>query len=99
MAGSNRASRKASISKKSTEPSQFASPSEPGHGGASSRWIAQAVDDSLRRLGTDRIDLYQQHFPDDGVPIEETLGALDELVAAGKVRQIGNSNFSGDQIA
>jgi aryl-alcohol dehydrogenase-like predicted oxidoreductase len=79
---------------------KFASPlGEPGHGGASSRWIAQAVDDSLRRLGTDRIDLYQQHFPDDGVPIEETLGALDELVAAGKVRQIGNSNFSGDQIA
>ena len=79
---------------------KFASPlGEPGHGGASARWIAQAADDSLRRLGTDRIDLYQQHFPDDSVPIDETLGALNELVAAGKVRQIGNSNFSAEQIA
>jgi aryl-alcohol dehydrogenase-like predicted oxidoreductase len=79
---------------------KFASPlGAPGHGGASARWIAEAVEGSLRRLGTDRIDLYQQHLPDDSVPIEETLGALDELVAAGKVRQIGNSNFSGEQIA
>jgi aryl-alcohol dehydrogenase-like predicted oxidoreductase len=79
---------------------KFASPlGEPGHGGASARWIAQAAEDSLRRLGTDHIDLYQQHFPDDSVPVEETLGALNELVTAGKVRQIGNSNFSGEQIA
>ena len=79
---------------------KFASPlGGEGPGGASARWVAQAVEDSLRRLGTDRIDLYQQHFPDDGVPIEETLGALNELVEAGKVRQIGNSNFSAEQIA
>jgi aryl-alcohol dehydrogenase-like predicted oxidoreductase len=79
---------------------KFASPlGEPGHGGASARWIAQAVEDSLRRLGTDHIDLYQQHVPDDSVPIDETLGALNELVTAGKVRQIGNSNFSAEQIA
>jgi aryl-alcohol dehydrogenase-like predicted oxidoreductase len=64
-----------------------------GQGGASARWIAEAVEGSLRRLGTDRIDLYQQHRPDDTVPIEETLGALDALVQAGKVREIGNSNF------
>jgi aryl-alcohol dehydrogenase-like predicted oxidoreductase len=57
-----------------------------------------AVEGSLRRLGTDRIDLYQQHGPDPNVPIEETLGALDQLVQAGKVREIGNSNFSGEQI-
>jgi aryl-alcohol dehydrogenase-like predicted oxidoreductase len=79
---------------------KFASPlGGPGQGGASARWIAQAVEDSLRRLDTDWIDLYQQHFPDDSIPIDETLGALDQLVAAGKVRQIGNSNFSAEQIA
>jgi aryl-alcohol dehydrogenase-like predicted oxidoreductase len=56
------------------------------------------VDDSLKRLGTDRIDLYQLHRPDPEVPIGETLGALDELVKAGKVREIGCSNFSADQL-
>lgn len=66
--------------------------------GASARWIATAVEDSLRRLGTDRIDLYQQHEPDPTVPIEETLQALDDLVHAGKVLAIGHSNFSADQI-
>lgn len=70
----------------------------PAHGGASARWVAEAVEGSLRRLGTDRIDLYQQHFPDPNVPIEETLGALDKLVRDGKVREIGSSNFSGEQI-
>ncbi|HEX9530591.1 MAG TPA: aldo/keto reductase [Acidimicrobiales bacterium] len=69
-----------------------------GTGGGSARWVRQAVEDSLRRLGTDRIDLYQQHFPDTAVPIEETLGALNELVEAGKVREIGNSNYSAEQI-
>ena len=69
-----------------------------GQGGASARWIAEAVEGSLRRLGTDRIDLYQQHRPDDSVPIEETLGALDALVRAGKVREIGNSNFRTRQV-
>jgi aryl-alcohol dehydrogenase-like predicted oxidoreductase len=71
---------------------------DPNHKGASARWINQAVDDSLRRLGTDRIDLYQQHVPDPDTPIEETLEALDGLVRAGKVREIGNSNFSAEQI-
>jgi aryl-alcohol dehydrogenase-like predicted oxidoreductase len=71
---------------------------DPSHAGASARWVAEAVERSLRRLGTDRIDLYQQHGPDPNVPIEETLDALDKLVRDGKVREIGNSNFSGSQI-
>jgi len=79
---------------------KFAAPidSDPEHRGASGRWVRDAVDGSLRRLGTDRIDLYQQHGPDPTVPIQETLEALDSLVKAGKVREIGNSNFSGEQI-
>jgi aryl-alcohol dehydrogenase-like predicted oxidoreductase len=71
---------------------------DPSHAGASARWVTEAVEGSLRRLGTDRIDLYQQHGPDPNVPIEETLGALYRLVQAGKVREIGNSNFSGEQV-
>jgi aryl-alcohol dehydrogenase-like predicted oxidoreductase len=71
---------------------------DPSHAGASARWIAEAIEGSLRRLGTDRIDLYQQHGPDPNVPVEETLTALDRLVRDGKVREIGNSNFSGQQI-
>jgi aryl-alcohol dehydrogenase-like predicted oxidoreductase len=71
---------------------------DPNHAGAGARWVAEAVEGSLRRVGTDRIDLYQQHAPDPNVPIEETLEALDKLVRAGKVREIGNSNFSGKQI-
>lgn len=67
--------------------------------GGSRRWILQAVEDSLTRLGTDWIDLYQFHAPDPETPIDETLRALDDLVAQGKVRYIGNSNFSGWQIA
>jgi aryl-alcohol dehydrogenase-like predicted oxidoreductase len=66
--------------------------------GAHPDYIHRAVDASLRRLGTDYIDLYQLHTPDDSVPIAETLGALDELVRAGKVREIGSSNFSAEQI-
>jgi len=79
---------------------KFAAPlgDDPGTGGASAKWIAKAVEGSLRRLGTDRIDLYQQHGPDESVPIEETQEALDRLVRDGKVRELGNSNFSGDQI-
>ena len=69
-----------------------------GEGRRQRRWAAQACEDSLRRLGTDRIDLYQLHRPDDSVPIAETLGRLDELVRAGKVLRIGNSNFSAAQI-
>ncbi|SDY76634.1 Predicted oxidoreductase [Micromonospora pattaloongensis] len=63
------------------------------------RYIARAVEASLRRLGTDYIDLYQMHEPDPGTPIEETLAALDDLVRAGKVRYLGCSNFAGWQIA
>jgi aryl-alcohol dehydrogenase-like predicted oxidoreductase len=66
---------------------------DPQRGGASARWIVQAVEDSLRRLGTDRIDLYQQHFPDPAVPAEETLEALDSLVRAGKVLHHGVCNL------
>jgi len=66
--------------------------------GASRRHIMIAVEDSLRRLGTDYIDLYQIHFPDDETPIEETLDALNDLVHSGKVRYIGCSNFSGWQL-
>jgi aryl-alcohol dehydrogenase-like predicted oxidoreductase len=65
----------------------------------SRRYIARAVEASLRRLDTDYIDLYQMHVPDPGTPIEETLSALDDLVRAGKVRYLGNSNFAGWQIA
>ena len=71
---------------------------DEAHRGGSARWIREACEGSLRRLGTDRIDLYQFHFPDTTVPIEETLTALDELVRAGKVREIGNSNFTGEMI-
>jgi aryl-alcohol dehydrogenase-like predicted oxidoreductase len=67
--------------------------------GASRRYIMEEVEASLKRLRTDWIDLYQQHQPDPLTPIEETLGALDELVRQGKVRHIGNSNFTGAQIA
>jgi aryl-alcohol dehydrogenase-like predicted oxidoreductase len=67
--------------------------------GGSRRWIMRAVEDSLTRLKTDYIDLYQFHQPDPETPIEETLRALDDLVTQGKVRYIGNSNFLGWQIA
>jgi aryl-alcohol dehydrogenase-like predicted oxidoreductase len=67
--------------------------------GGSRRWIMRAVEDSLTRLGTDWIDLYQLHQPDPDTPIDETLRALDDLVTQGKVRYIGNSNFTGWQIA
>jgi aryl-alcohol dehydrogenase-like predicted oxidoreductase len=66
--------------------------------GLSKRWIVQACDDSLRRLQVDHIDLYQMHRPDSSTPIDETLAAFDELVAAGKVRAIGTSTFSPAQI-
>jgi aryl-alcohol dehydrogenase-like predicted oxidoreductase len=78
--------------------SKFGMPVDDTHKGASAAYVKEAVDASLRRLGTDRIDLYQLHIPDNTVPIDETLGALDELVRAGKVREIGCSNFSSDQL-
>ncbi len=66
--------------------------------GASAASVAEAAEGSLRRLGTDRIDLYQLHAPDDGTPIHETLEALDRLVRDGKVLEIGCSNFDGARI-
>ncbi|MDP2712581.1 MAG: aldo/keto reductase, partial [Solirubrobacteraceae bacterium] len=63
------------------------------HRGNSRRWIYQAVEDSLRRLGTDWIDLYQVHRPEDETDFEETLGALTDLVRAGKIRYVGTSTF------
>jgi aryl-alcohol dehydrogenase-like predicted oxidoreductase len=66
--------------------------------GAHPDYVRRAAEDSLRRLGTDYIDLYQLHKPDPGVPIGDTLAALDELVKAGKVREIGCSNFSAAQL-
>lgn len=65
----------------------------------SRRYIVRAVEASLRRLGTEWIDLYQFHTPDPATPVEETLRALDDLVRAGKVRYVGHSNRTGWQIA
>jgi aryl-alcohol dehydrogenase-like predicted oxidoreductase len=67
--------------------------------GASATYIREACEASLKRLKTDRIDLYQQHRPDPNTPIAETLGALNELVKQGKVRAIGCSNMPADQLA
>jgi aryl-alcohol dehydrogenase-like predicted oxidoreductase len=67
--------------------------------GGSPAYIRNAIEGSLRRLRTDYVDLYQYHRPDGVTPIEETLGALNELVAAGKVRHVGSSNFSALQVA
>ena len=78
---------------------KFGVPIDDEHkGGASAAYVKQACDDSLQRLGTDRIDLYQLHFPDPATPLDETLGALDELVRAGKLREIGCSNFSPEML-
>jgi aryl-alcohol dehydrogenase-like predicted oxidoreductase len=70
----------------------------PAERRGSRAYIHAACDASLRRLRTDVIDVYQMHEPDDGTPIDETLGALGELVKAGKVRYVGSSNFSAQQI-
>ncbi|MEY4229212.1 MAG: hypothetical protein RLZZ362_61 [Actinomycetota bacterium] len=71
---------------------------DPARGGLSRRWVVQACDDSLRRLGVERIDLYQMHRPDPATPIDETLAALDDLVRAGKVGALGTSTFSAAEI-
>src|SRR3954466_9914865 len=71
---------------------------DPNSRGGSRRWIIREVENSLRRLGTDYIDLYQVHRPSPSTDVEETLGALTDLVRAGKVRYIGSSSYSGSQI-
>ncbi|PNW07957.1 aldo/keto reductase [Microbacterium testaceum] len=74
-------------------------PAVPGGAKGSRTHVRRAVEDSLRRLRTDWIDLYQMHTPDPGTPVEETLDALSDLVREGKVRYVGHSNFAGWQIA
>jgi aryl-alcohol dehydrogenase-like predicted oxidoreductase len=69
-----------------------------GMQGARPEYIRKALDASLRRLGVDVIDLYQIHKPDDKTPIADTMGALNDAVKAGKVREIGCSNFSAEQL-
>jgi len=71
---------------------------DPNQSGNSRRWIVKEVENSLRRLRTDYIDLYQIHRPEDDTSIDETLGALSDLVHAGKVRYIGSSTFPASQI-
>ncbi len=73
---------------------KFAGTYEGHEGGAAPAYIRTALEDSLTRLGTDRIDLYQQHMPDQKTPIAETIGTLSELVAEGKIREFGCSNFN-----
>jgi aryl-alcohol dehydrogenase-like predicted oxidoreductase len=77
----------------------WALPAGPHAQGLSRRWIMQALEDSLRRLNTDFIDLYQAHRPDPDTPLEETLRAMDDLVRQGKVRYIGCSNYNGWRVA
>ena len=71
---------------------------DPNHGGASRRWIIEGVEGSLRRLGTDWIDLYQVGVPDPSTDIDETLSALSDLVRAGKIRYFGASKVPASQI-
>lgn len=71
---------------------------DPNQAGGSRRWIMTAVENSLRRLGTDHLDLFQLHRPDPGTDIEETLSALTDLVRSGKVRAIGTSDMPASEI-
>src|SRR3546814_6759205 len=68
-----------------------------GKNGLSASYIKTAVDESLRRLKTDYVDLYQSHTDDISIPLEETLGAFSDLIKAGKVRAIGASNYSAER--
>jgi aryl-alcohol dehydrogenase-like predicted oxidoreductase len=77
---------------------KFGMPIDDTHFGAKPTYVRAACEDSLRRLGTDHIDLYQLHYPDKTVPIGDTLGALQGLVAEGKVREIGCSNLTAVQL-
>jgi len=78
--------------------SKFGMPIDETRFGAKPQYVRSACEDSLKRLGTDYIDLYQLHYPDPTVPIADTIGAMQELVAEGKVREIGCSNFTADQL-
>jgi aryl-alcohol dehydrogenase-like predicted oxidoreductase len=71
---------------------------DPNQGGNSRRWIVRAVEDSLRRLKTEWIDLYQVHRPDPGTDLDETLGALSDLVRAGKIRYFGTSTYPAHEL-
>src|SRR6202049_2058367 len=71
---------------------------DPNHRGASRRWITEAVEGSLRRLQTDWIDLYQVGVPDPNTDIDETLGALTDLVQAGKIRYFGTSKVPASEV-
>ncbi|SCF12564.1 aryl-alcohol dehydrogenase (NADP+) [Micromonospora coriariae] len=71
---------------------------DPNHRGNSRRWITTAVENSLRRLQTDHLDLYQVHRPDPSVDLEETLSALSDLIHSGKVRAVGASSFPASEI-
>ncbi|WP_305092779.1 aldo/keto reductase [Prescottella sp. R16] len=77
---------------------KFGGPMSDTDRGSAPDYVRRACDASLQRLGTDHIDLYYQHMPDPQVPIEDTLGALDDLVRAGKVRYTACSNVTADQI-
>src|ERR1700733_10235645 len=73
-------------------------PDDPNRQGASPRWLVRALEDSLQRLQTDHVDLFQVHRPDPDTDMEETLSALTDLVRAGKVRNIGSSTFPASDI-
>jgi aryl-alcohol dehydrogenase-like predicted oxidoreductase len=77
---------------------KFGKPMDERRQGGKPAYVREALEASLRRLGTDYVDLYQMHSPDPETPVEETLGALEDLVRAGKVREIGCSNFSAEQL-
>jgi aryl-alcohol dehydrogenase-like predicted oxidoreductase len=77
---------------------KFGMPLDDTRWGASPAYVKSACEASLERLGTDYIDLYQLHFPDSSVPIADTLGALHELIAEGKIREIGCSNLNPEQL-
>jgi aryl-alcohol dehydrogenase-like predicted oxidoreductase len=77
---------------------KFGMPVDDHRKGAKPAYVRQALEDSLRRLATDHVDLYQLHQPDPETPIADTLGVLNDLVQAGKVREIGCSNFSASQL-
>jgi aryl-alcohol dehydrogenase-like predicted oxidoreductase len=77
---------------------KFGAPFEGHTGGATPAYVRTSLEESLQRLGTDHVDLYQLHYPDPTTPIAETLGTLGELVAEGKIREIGCSNFDGPML-